>query len=49
MEMLLLGTGGCAMYDVISMLKKSRQAVADCRVETPGRARRRGARGVHRA
>ena len=22
MEMLLLGTGGCAIYDVISMLKK---------------------------
>ena len=33
MEMLLLGSGGCAMYDVISMLKKSRQAVHDCRVE----------------
>ena len=33
MEMLLLGTGGCAMYDVISMLKKARQAVRDCRVE----------------
>ncbi len=33
MEMLLLGTGGCAMYDVISMLKKSRQDVLDCRVE----------------
>ena len=33
MEMLLLGTGGCALYDVISMLKKSRQRVTDCRVE----------------
>ena len=33
MEMLLLGTGGCAIYDVISMLKKSRQQVTDCRVE----------------
>jgi putative redox protein len=33
MEMLLLGAGGCAMYDVISMLKKSRQDVSDCRVE----------------
>ncbi|WP_439107658.1 OsmC family protein [Congregibacter sp.] len=33
MEMLLLGTGGCAMYDVMSMLTKSRQAVQDCRVE----------------
>ena len=33
MEMLLLGTGGCAIYDVISMLKKSRQNITDCRVE----------------
>ena len=33
MEMLLLGTGGCSVYDVISMLKKSRQNVTDCRVE----------------
>jgi putative redox protein len=31
--MLLLGTGGCALYDVVSMLKKSRQQVTDCRVE----------------
>ena len=33
MEMLLLGTGGRALYDVVSMLKKSRQQVSDCRVE----------------
>ena len=33
MEMLLLGTGGCSIYDVLSMLKKSRQQVVDCRVE----------------
>lgn len=33
MEMLLLGTGGCAMYDVVSMLRKARQRVRDCRVE----------------
>jgi putative redox protein len=33
MEMLLLGTGGCSTYDVMSMLKKSRQRVVDCRVE----------------
>jgi putative redox protein len=33
MEMLLLGTGGCSIYDVISMLKKSRQQITDCRVE----------------
>ena len=36
MEMLLLGTGGCAIYDVLSMLKKSRQDVRDCRVEIQG-------------
>ena len=33
MEMLLLGTGGCSLYDVLAMLKKSRQQVVDCRVE----------------
>lgn len=33
MEMLLLGTGGCAVYDVVSMLRKARQDVRDCRVE----------------
>ena len=33
MEMLLIGTGGCSTYDVMSMLKKSRQKVVDCRVD----------------
>jgi putative redox protein len=33
MEMLLLGLGGCASFDVISILQKSRQQVRDCRVE----------------
>jgi len=33
MEMLLLGMGGCTAYDVIHMLKKSRQTVDDCIVE----------------
>ena len=33
MEMLLLGMGGCASFDVMSMLKKSRQQVKDCRCE----------------
>lgn len=33
MEMLLLGTGGCAIYDVLSVLRKARQQVVDCRVE----------------
>ena len=33
MEMLLLGTGSCSSYDVISILKKSRQDVNACEVE----------------
>jgi len=33
MEMLLLGAGGCTSFDVISILKKSRQAISDCYVE----------------
>jgi putative redox protein len=33
MEMLLLGAGGCTSFDVITILKKSRQAVTDCYVE----------------
>ena len=33
MEMLLLGLGGCTSFDVMSILKKSRQDVTDCRAE----------------
>jgi len=33
MEMLLLGTGGCTSFDVMNILKKSRQAVTDCVAE----------------
>ncbi|WP_177419438.1 OsmC family protein [endosymbiont of Lamellibrachia barhami] len=33
MEMLLLGMGGCTEFDVLSMLRKSRQQVTDCVVE----------------
>ena len=33
MEALLLGVGGCSAYDVMAMLRKARQQVADCRVE----------------
>jgi len=33
MEMLLLGMGACTAYDVVSILRKSRQPVSDCRVE----------------
>jgi len=32
MEMLLLGVGGCSSFDVVSILKKSRQAITDCEV-----------------
>lgn len=32
MELLLAGTGGCTAYDVVLILKKSRQAVSGCDV-----------------
>ncbi|MDD3518701.1 MAG: OsmC family protein [Chromatiales bacterium] len=33
MEMLLLGAGGCTSFDVIGILKKSRQAVTGCEAQ----------------
>lgn len=33
MELMLLGLGGCTSYDVVQILKKSRQQVTDCRAE----------------
>lgn len=33
MEMILLGLGGCASFDVVSILKKSRQDVTDCQAQ----------------
>lgn len=33
MEMLLIGMGGCTAFDVVHILKKSRQPVTDCVVE----------------
>ncbi|HDZ10086.1 OsmC family protein [Pseudohongiella sp.] len=33
MEMLLLGAGGCSSFDVVSILKKSRQHVTGCDAE----------------
>ena len=33
MEMVLLGMGACSSYDVVSILKKSRQPIDDCQVE----------------
>lgn len=33
MEMLLLGMGGCSAFDVVHILKRSRQPVTDCVAE----------------
>lgn len=33
MEMVLMGTGGCTAFDVVHILKKARQQIADCVVE----------------
>jgi putative redox protein len=33
MEMLLLGMGGCASFDVVLILNRSRQAITDCVAE----------------
>ena len=36
MELLLLGTGGCACIDVVMILEKARQDIVDVRVEVGG-------------
>ncbi|BBP03131.1 peroxiredoxin [Sulfuriferula plumbiphila] len=33
MELVLIGTGGCAAYDVVHILKKSRAGISDCVAE----------------
>jgi len=33
MEMVVLGLGGCSSFDVVSILKKTRQDITDCHVE----------------
>ena len=33
MELVLIGTGGCTAYDVVHILEKGREAIADCVVE----------------
>lgn len=33
MELVLTGVGACTAFDVVAILRKSRQAVTDCRVE----------------
>lgn len=36
MELLLAGTGGCAAYDVVLILKRGRHEVQDCQVHIQG-------------
>jgi len=33
MEMLILGMGACSTYDVVSIIKKSRQEITDCELK----------------
>ena len=33
MELILIGIGGCSSVDVVSILKKARQQVVDCKVD----------------
>ena len=33
MEMILIGVGGCSSVDVVSILKKARQNIVDCKVD----------------
>ena len=39
METVLAGTGGCTAYDVVTILRKARQDITDCVVESRRRAR----------
>ncbi len=36
MELILMGVGACSAFDVMTILKKSRQNVTDCRCEVSG-------------
>jgi putative redox protein len=36
MELVLLGAAGCTAFDVLMILKKGRQPIADCAVEAEG-------------
>jgi putative redox protein len=44
MQMLLLGLGGCSMYDVINILQKQRQPLVDVEIEIDGKRSEEGAR-----
>ena len=44
MQMLLLGLGGCTMYDVINILQKQRQTLVDVEIELEAARSDEGAR-----
>jgi putative redox protein len=44
MQMLLLGLGGCSIYDVINILQKQRQPLLDVEIEIDGQRGEEGAR-----
>ncbi len=44
MQLLLLGLGGCTLYDVINILQKQRQPISDVEIEIDGERSDEGAR-----
>ncbi|MBX2997576.1 MAG: OsmC family protein [Caldilineaceae bacterium] len=44
MQMLLLGLGGCTMYDVVNILQKQRQSLTNVEIEIDGQRGGEGAR-----
>jgi putative redox protein len=44
MQMLLLGLGGCSMYDVVNILEKQRQPLGNVEIELDGQRGEEGAR-----
>ena len=47
MELVLLGAAACTAFDVVLILKKARQPIADCVVEAEAERARDRAQGVH--
>ena len=47
MELFLTGATACTAYDVVTILRKARQPIADCVVEAHAERARNAAAGVH--
>lgn len=50
MEMLLIGLGGCSLFDLVHILRKSRVDFSDCRVEVEAERAQQAPRvftGIH--